>query len=354
MLYLLSARDFRNLRPLDWTPGAGSHLLLGGNGAGKTSVLEAIYTLATTRSFRTAQLAECVRHGADSFHLRGEVHGERRIDLEVGWTAGERARLVNGKSGPLSSHLAALPVVAWTSAAEAEVLVGPPAARRRFLDRGILGLRPTLLEVLSRHREALLNKRRLLLDGGEIEVWNEMLADLGAEIIAQRGRYVDQVATALREVVALSELPFPPIELKYRPSPAAGLHGRGAIAEALAHAAASERRRGIPLVGPHRDQLEILWNGHEIRRVASAGERKALSLLLLGAHARVLAHGGRDPLVLLDDADAELAPPTVAAVWRVFAGAPQVIASSNRPQVWLTLDVGTLWEMERGELRLLS
>jgi len=314
MLFLLSARDFRNLRPLDWTPGPGSHLLLGGNGAGKTSVLEAIYALATTRSFRTPQIADCVRHGASSFHLRGEVHGERRIDLEVGWSEGERLRLVNGKPAPLAAHLAALPVVAWSSAAEAEVLVGAPAARRRFLDRGILGLRPSALDTLSRYREALLHKRQLLLAGGDLEVWNEILADLGAEIAAQRARYVEEVAARLREVIEVSELPFPEVVLRYRPSPPAAVAGRQALAQALAQAAAAERRRGVPLVGAQRDQLEILWNGHEIRRVASAGERKALSLLLLGAHARVLSHAGREPLVLLDDADAELAPPTVAAV----------------------------------------
>ena len=110
----------------------------------------------------------------------------------------------------------------------------------------------------------------------------------------------------------------------------------------------------MPLLGPHRDELEILWGGHEIRRVASAGERKALSLMLLAAHGRVMEEAGRPPLYLLDDMDAELAPPTVAAVWGVFREAEQLFATSNRPQVWLTLEVGTIWEMERGELRLLS
>jgi recombinational DNA repair ATPase RecF len=76
--------------------------------------------------------------------------------------------------------------------------------------------------------------------------------------------------------------------------------------------------------------------------------------MLLAAHGRVMEEAGRPPLYLLDDMDAELAPPTVAAVWGVFRGAAQLLATSNRPQVWLTLDVGTIWEMERGEIRLLS
>lgn len=355
MLTYLAARDFRNLEPLDWRPDAGSHLLLGGNGAGKTSLLEAVYVLATTRSFRASQIADCARHGAGGFYLQGDVETDRRVSLEVGWAAGERVRAVNGKIAPLAEHLAVLPVVAWTAAAEAEVLVGAPKARRRFMDRGVVGIRPPALEVLGRYREALRQKRGLLLsDGAGLEIWNEMLAAHAAEVIALRHRYVDLLRDQLSAVIAESGLPFPPIEVRYRPSPTNGLDGQTAIAEALDRIAERERRRQLPLLGPHRDELEILWGGHEIRRVASAGERKALSLLLLAAHGRVVASVGRSPVYLLDDADAELAPGTLAAVWKVFQGAPQLLATSNRPQVWLTLEVGTVWEMERGELRLLS
>ena len=121
MLALLEARRFRNLEPLSWSPGAGRHLLLGGNGAGKTSLLEAVYTVATTRSFRTPRLAECVRHGEDGFHLTAEVETPVRTRLEVSWDAAGLARAVNGARGDLAEHLEPLPVVAW-HAGEAEVL----------------------------------------------------------------------------------------------------------------------------------------------------------------------------------------------------------------------------------------
>lgn len=355
MLTHLILRDFRNLEPLSWEPGGGSHLLLGGNGAGKTSLLEAVYVLATTRSFRAAQIGDCARHGAGSFHIQGEVETDRRSTLEVGWMDGQRIRALNGKVTPLAEHLAVLPVVAWTAAAEAEVLVGAPKARRRFMDRGVVGIRPPALEVIGRYREALKQKRGLLLsDGAGIEIWNEMLAATAADVIAQRQRYVELLKVQLARVIGASGFPFPPVELHYRPSPANGLEGSGVIAEALDRIADRERRRQTPLLGPHRDELEILWGGHEIRRVASAGERKALSLMLLAAHGRVMEEAGRPPLYLLDDMDAELAPPTVASVWGVFRQASQLVATSNRPQVWLTLDVGTIWEMERGSLTIVA
>lgn len=311
--------------------------------------------LATTRSFRTSQIADCARHGAGSFHVQGEVETDRRTTLEVGWMDGQRLRALNGKVTPLAEHLAVLPVVAWTAAAEAEVLVGAPKARRRFMDRGVVGMRPSALEVLGRYREALRQKRGLLLgDGAGIEIWNEMLAATAADVIAQRHRYLELLKVQLSRVIEVSGLPFPPIELRYLPSPANGREGQEAIAGGLDRIADRERRRQAPLLGPHRDELEILWGGHEIRRVASAGERKALSLMLVAAHGRVMEEAGRSPLYLLDDMDAELAPPTVGAVWDVLKGEGQLFATSNRPQVWLTLEVGTVWEMERGELTLIS
>ncbi|HEV7784515.1 MAG TPA: DNA replication and repair protein RecF [Thermoanaerobaculia bacterium] len=351
----MAARDFRNLEPFTWEPGAGSHLLLGGNGAGKTSLLEAIYVAATTRSFRAAQIADCTRHGAGSFHVQADVETDHRATLEVGWMDGQRLRLLNGKATPLSEHLSALPVVAWTAAAEAEVLVGTPKARRRFMDRGLVGIHPAALELLGRYREALRQKRGLLLgDGAGLEIWNELLGTTAADVIAQRHRYVELLKVQLESVLAASGLAFPPIELHYRPSPANGLEGPEAIADALDRIADRERRRQLPLLGPHRDELEILWDGHEIRRVASAGERKSLSLMLLAAHGRVMEEAGRTPVYLLDDTDAELAPSTVAAVWSVFRHAGQLVATSNRPQVWLTLEVGRVWEMEKGVLQLVS
>lgn len=366
MLAQLTANGFRNLAPLSLRPAAGSHLFLGGNGAGKTSFLEAIYVLATTKSFRTPQIADCIRHGADLFHLEGEVTNGARARLEVAYGKEFRLRTVNGRNAPLSEHLAALPVVSW-AAADVELLSGSPRLRRRFLDRGVVGLRPAALEILGRYRETLRQKRGLLASGGPgLEAWNELLSGVAAELIARRKAYVDALAEKLTEVLAQSGLPFPPVELAYRPSPASGLEGPAAIAHSLERIADRERQRQLPLVGPHRDDLQIRWGEHEVGRVASAGERKALSLLLLAAHGRVLDAAGERPVYLLDDIDAELAPPTLSAIWGVFTGehgsnasagatpgAAQLFASSNRPQVWLTLPVTTMWQVEAGRIALL-
>ncbi|MDX1999885.1 MAG: DNA replication and repair protein RecF [Thermoanaerobaculia bacterium] len=350
MLTRLSLRNFRNLATLDLEPGPGFHLLLGGNGAGKTSLLEALYVVATTKSFRTHRLAEAVTHGAPGFELRAEVTGVARRSLELAWWEGVRRRAVNGKEGTLSEHLESLPVVAWT-ALDAEILTGAPVLRRRLLDRGVILLRPSALGVLTRFREALAAKRELLQRGrsyAEIEPWNEILASSGSELCRLREEQARELGRTLGLVWAEIELGMPPVTVRYRPSCPQALDGPEALAGALARVAEHESVRRQPLLGPQRDELEILWGGHPVRQVASAGERKALSLALVAAQARQLEALGRFALVLLDDADAELAEATLARVWVGFSGAAQLFASSNRPEVWKSLPQATRWTVERG------
>jgi DNA replication and repair protein RecF len=376
VLTTLTARTFRNLEPLEWSPGAGSHLLLGGNGAGKTSLLEALYVVATTKSFRTAHLADCTRHGGDGFHLAAEVEAAARVRLEVGWRrlagdaagqgGGERYRAVNGSMGSLAEHLGVLPVVAWT-AADGEVLTGAPALRRRFLDRGAVGIRPAALEALARYRRALSSKRELLaapgrVDDAELASWNAVLAPAAAQVMALRRDYARRLQAELDHVLRQAALPFPPIALRYRPSPAlrpeadggegsAGKVAADAVLARLEGAAAGERRRGMPLVGPHRDDLEVSWGGHPVRATVSAGERKALSLLLTAAHGRVLAAAGRDPVYLLDDVDAELSGESLGRVWEAYSGVAQLFATSNRPGVWQGLPAEHRWKVAEGAVK---
>jgi len=352
----LKAWRFRNLGscrdgPFDWCPGAGRHLLLGDNGAGKTSVLEAIYVLATTRSFRASRLAVCARHEAESLRLEGEVTDDRRWRLDVGWSRKEGlSRAVDGAASSLAAHLAVLPVVAWT-AAEGKVVTGEPALRRRFLDRGVVGLRPTALEVLSRYRQTLDQKRELLSadsDVGPLAPWNDLLAVAAAEVIAARRQYIEKLSWSFSEVIDEAGMGFQGIELRYRPSPRRGVEGAERIRQVLERTAGREREVGFALVGPQRDDVEISWNGHPVREVASAGERKALSLCLSAAHGRVLEKAGRQPLYLLDDLDTELSPETLSKVWKVFAEVRQMIGTSNRSAVWKDKEPDQIWRLQSG------
>lgn len=347
---------FRNLEDFDWEVGPGSQLLLGANGAGKTSLLEAIYVLATTRSFRTAQLEDCVRHGSENgLRLEGRVDDVRRVDLAVDWDAGAGLeRRINGKSADLAEHLSVLPVVSW-SVADAAVLGGAPDARRRFLDQGVIGLKPARVTDLSRYRQALRQKRQLLLRGDKgLSSWNGVLAAAAARLVSLRADYCQSVAVAFSAELAASGLDLPAVEISYRPSPAEALSGEEAILGRFEEVAPRERERCAVMLGPHRDEVEITLAGHPVRRTASAGEKKALGLLLVAARASLLEDAGRQPLVLVDDADAELDPARLEAVWSRLATGRQVLATSSRSGVWERLSTTARWRVSGGRIEPLG
>jgi DNA replication and repair protein RecF len=349
LLQRIVCHRFRNLEPLDWTVDPGRQLLLGANGAGKTSLIEAIYVLATTRSFRASRMEECVREGEASFAVEGRIGGSSRIDLSLTWTSGEGIeRRVNGKRSELTRHLGALPLVAW-SAVDHEVFAGAPEARRRFLDQGIVGILPAAVEDLSRYRQALRQKRELLLRGGRgLAAWNVVLAGAAARLASRRAEYCRKIAAAFLEELRKTGVGIADVSLAYRPSPPEALEGEEAILESIRRVSSSERERRSVLVGPHRDELEISMGRRPLRRTASSGERKVLGLVLLAARASVMEGAGRRPLVLVDDADAELDRGRLQAVWTVLSQGRQVIATSSRPEVWRDLPEVVRWQVREG------
>lgn len=350
MLSHLSSYAFRNLKDFEWQPGSGCHLLLGPNGSGKSSLLEAVYLLATTRSFRTSQPADCVRHGEGEFRVQGEVDSGVRSRLEVGWMSGGRHRRLNDKASPLVEHLRVLPVVAWTDA-DRDLLTGPPTLRRRFVDQGIVAEKPATLEILARYRQALSEKRVLLVEKRPaLGPWNEVLASAASEIMQLRRDYVERVSTEFAAAVSLSGLSLPLVEIRYRPSISTEEISEEIVLHTLESFERRERDKSRPLVGPHLDDVEVLFDGRSIRRVGSAGERKVLGLLLAAARGGLLRAAERNPIYLLDDADTELDRGRLEAVFGVFMSAQQVLVSSNRAEVWEMAREAVRWRLDEGSL----
>lgn len=361
MLERLEASGFRNWTSLEWDLEPGSHLLLGGTGAGKTSVLEAVYLAATTRSFRASHLSECCQSpliagsghqagpAAPRFQVRVEVRSVSRSWLEVGWDRQSGSwRLENGSRLSLIEHLSVLPVVLF-SAVEGTMLVGEREKRRRFLDRGVVAREPKKLDLLKRYREALRQKRFLLLRGQSgLDSWNQIFASAAHDVVSEREDYLAALQLELnRHAKRLGR--FQGVEVSYEPSPRVA-HDLDAFLAFLHDKRSEERQRAAPLFGPHRDHFEVRWQGVELRRRASAGERKAIGILLLAAQAAVLEGRGRRPLVLLDDGDAELDQKTLADLWTLLTEMPQLLVTSNRPDVWHGLAVDHRWEVSAGTL----
>lgn len=357
MLTHLSLSGFRNLAPLELELEAGPSLVLGDNGAGKTSLLEAIYVLATTRSFRSRELADCLAHGGAAFAIRGEFAGVARTRLSLDWRRNGLERAVNGHGATLRAHLDVQAVLAWT-AADGPLWAGPAEDRRRFLDRGMVAIRPADLELLSRYREALRQKRLWLLQAAgpsvrqrqELASWNEVLASAGFRLASRRRALVAELQQTVAQLMAELALDLEVPELVLRSSPAEPLASAADLYAALEAAAAEEIRLQRARVGPHRDDLEVLWRARRARAQASAGERKAIGLLLVAAQARLCAAAGRPAILLLDDVDAELDRHRLQALWPVLAAGPQVLASSSRPEVFSGIAEPARQQLEGGRV----
>ena len=165
ILERLSTENFRNLQPAETAFHPKTNIVVGRNGQGKTNLLEAVYFLATTRSFRTNRMASVFRHDALNVFVSGAVERDRLVrTLSVGLETGEtkkRVLMINGEKVTLPAYVGALAVFAYSSA-RLDVMRGTPEDRRRFLDRGIASLHPAYLEQLSRYTRVLKQRNALL------------------------------------------------------------------------------------------------------------------------------------------------------------------------------------------------
>ncbi len=356
----IEAHNFRNLTGrIFWD--RGFNIIHGINGQGKTNWLEAIYTLARARSFRTQRLQETIRFGESQSLLKGSVTQGLTVqrELQISLQSQTKTISINGKREPLARYASQAHVVAFT-ADELEVVRGLPDARRRFVDRGVASLHPPYLQTIVNYGRIIKQKNRILrdnLDQGRssydieplIAPWNEQLVRLASEIHRARCKYVEEVNHVLdRRVFGREE-----ISLRY----ISALDGKGDLANyeelisnRLRLRLPAETAAGYSLIGPHRDELEVLFDGRELRVYGSAGQQRS-ALLLLDLAAISLYNSCHDdyPLFLIDDVDAELDERRINSLLEYLEGRTQTfITTSKRSHVQRFLQKGKVFEIHQG------
>ena len=301
----LRLRDFRNYRSLDIEFGPGFHLLLGDNAQGKTSVLEAIYLLATLRSFRGAGNARMVREGARGYFAGARVQDRQTSELGLYWSAEERRIQRDGRGvGSIADYLGGLRSVIFSSE-DLQAVGGPARIRRRFLDLLSVQHRSANLSLLQRYASTLRSRNALLkrqdASPGVLDGFDRELVRAGNEIMECRRRLVPGIAAlAARACTGISGR-TEELLLSYRPSV------REDYAAELLAARDRERRRGITLVGPHRDDLLLRLNGRDATLYGSEGQKRSVAIALKMAQAEWLSRLTRTPpVLLLDDVMGEL------------------------------------------------
>src|SRR5438034_1258201 len=235
-LRAITTDNFRNLVPAEIAFHERVNLVVGRNGQGKTNLLEAIYFLATTKSFRTNRVASLIRHGETSVFVSGVVSREVEKTLSVGLDVGrnlspsagrvgepiphkKRVLLINGERVPLASYVTAMTVFAYSSA-RLEILRGAPEERRRFLDRGIASVDPGYLEQLGRYARVLKQRNALLQSGttSGLEAWDAEFIETAAAVRRARAAYAESLAAAFDVIVTEHRYRVSNLRMTYRPS----------------------------------------------------------------------------------------------------------------------------------------
>jgi DNA replication and repair protein RecF len=365
----LQLQNFRNYAELTLEPYGGINVLFGRNAQGKTNLLEAVYLLATTRSFRAGKDTETILHGAESARISAEVLRENNpdvlLELIILATAGTKRVLVNHSSRPrVLDLLGHLNVITFCSQ-DLAMVSGEPAHRRRYLNTEISQMSPRYVYALMSFRKALEQRNRILKDLGDrpelagvLEAWNDQLVQYGAPIIEKRRFFVDQLAPIARRIHSELTEGRELLEVKYLPAvPSEG--GEAEIREAfrreLRKVSRDEMRRGLTLTGPQRDDLAITINGWDARQYASNGQQRTATLSLKLAEFQLMHDYLKEaPIVLLDDVLSELDEGRRSELLEWVVRRCQVFLTCTSPEA-LPCQVrerAAIWRVEAGEVHL--
>jgi len=298
-------RDFRNYSRLDADFAPGFHLLLGDNAQGKTNILEAIYLMATLRSFRGVGGAQMIRHGAKGYFAGGNVVGQGDHEIKIYWSARERKlSLDNQPVKKLSDYFGVLRTTVFCTE-DLQLVKGTGRARRRFMDLLLAQTQPGYLALLQRYLRAVRNRNALLkqrsADESALESFSAEMVGIGNEIIRHRRELIPKfsplVHLAYRRIANGAE----ELRVEYQPSV------KSDFAVELAQSRGRERTFRATVVGPHRDDLQLLQNEKSAAQFGSEGQKRTLAIALKMAQAEFLAgiHGS-PPILLIDDVMGEL------------------------------------------------
>jgi DNA replication and repair protein RecF len=357
----LELTNFRPYESLRFEPSEGVNILVGGNGAGKTSVLEAIGYIGMMRSFRGVPDAALVREGSEAAVIRGGIGGgatETTVACEIPIQA-RRSILVNEKKPKrLSDVLLSVPIVAFVPD-DLDVIKRGPAVRRDYFDDLASRLWPQAGQDLSeyeravRQRNALLRQEGRNTDAATLDVWDQRAADAGARVLLHRRNLAVALQAHLQDAYTVVGGDG---SLSWSYHSTWGSEGAGTLEElreALMAALLEKRPKDVEVrtttVGPHRDEPNLLLDGRDTRVRASQGEQRTAALALrIGAYRIIEEIRDQKPILLLDDVFSELDKQRAERVVSLIETGQVFVTTARDDEVPIQ---GHRWSVEDGSVR---
>ncbi|ASJ70134.1 DNA replication/repair protein RecF [Granulosicoccus antarcticus] len=309
ILTKLEVSSFRNVVNLSLEPHPRLNLITGDNGAGKSSILEAIQCLSTGHSFRTRKARELISRQSQSFTLTAlfkdpNTAREHRCGLQRMRDGSVELRLDFEEVGSMSGVTRLLPVKALTPDSHKLIQEGPHE-RRQFLDWGVFHMEHSFFDIWKQFKRSLSQRNQLLRDSGsinELRTWDGLFVESAEQLNKLRAVYVEQLAIALQKRMTDINARFH-VELQYR----SGWSDEHKLADLLIRNLDYHRRMKTTTDGPHRAELSLLVDGVPAKQVLSRGQQKVLVYLLHLSQLDLLANiNARQAVVLCDDLTSEL------------------------------------------------
>ena len=346
----LTLHDFRSYADIDVALEPGATAFIGRNGQGKTNLVEAIDYLSRLSSHRVATDAPLVRAGADQAIVRASVVKEGRtalLEVELNPGRANRAR-INRSPLPRPREIIGLVRTVVFAPDDLTLVKGDPSDRRKFLDDLLMLRSPRLAGVRSDYDRILKQRNSLLKTAGvargssrdaamaTLEIWDDNLARVGAEILGARLQLVDDLrpylGKAYEAVARGASRDDADLEYKASIDVTSTTDLQQALLDAIATKRKDELDRGVSLVGPHRDELLLTLGDADLRLpvkgYASHGESWSFALALRLASYDLLRADGDDPILVLDDVFAELDAERRSQLAQLVAGAEQVLVTA--------------------------
>lgn len=354
ILTQIDIRGLRNLREIALTPAPGFNLFVGSNGAGKSSILEAIHCLSVGHSFRTRKAKELITRGEDEYTLACQMldrstNQTHRSGLRRHRDGSTELRLNYEEIRSIAPVTQLLPVKALTPDSHSLIQDGP-SGRRQFIDWGTFHVEQGFFEAWKIYRRALSQRNQSLKDhvsDSEVCSWDEQLISAGSQLDRFRRQYTESLQTTLVGLLEAMDTVFH-VELSYRSGWSEGID----LSEALAKSLNNCRRFRTTTVGPHRAELQITADGVLARQILSRGQQKLLVYAMHLSQLLLLHEITNKPaIVLCDDLPSELDEEQNGKILAQLAQLnSQVFLTSTEPQSLPNMEF-EMFTVAGGELR---
>ncbi|MBU0566675.1 DNA replication/repair protein RecF [bacterium] len=355
----LRLKNFRNLSPIELR-FSKINIFLGDNGAGKTSILEAIYFLGTLKSFRLSKESCLINFKTDFLLCSGEVEKDGlKEEIEITYRPAEKRVRLNSQAIKNTNELISILNLVVFSPEDISLITGEPSKRRKFINTVLSQVNLTYLYHLKEYYRVLRQRNshlRSIIKGkgkiGDLFIWDEELANHGLYLFIEREKAIKEINILVNEIFL--DLIGQELSLNYKKG-ISGEPSRERFKGCLLNSLDIQVKRGQTLTGPHLDEIEITSDDMALRFFGSQGEKRIAAISLkLAQLTYIFKERGQRPILLLDDIFSELDASKKSRIFKILEEKdPQIfITTTHESDIAETIDKARTFKIEKGRINI--